>query len=276
MSGKETLSLVWGVALTLLASSIAVVTRAATEQPAGSMEQQEARPLPKQPRDGFPESVTAQQRSVQIDEERTRRRRRGRRYGGGVRCGHVLRLTPRAFASDAIESGPGNPAPIGIITLWQLFGSAAEDCNHLPCLGNLLSFDTTTGPKDTQFPPFTGWREPRVREQIGERPMNILGISAYYHDSAACLVQDGRIVAAAQEERFTRKKHDHEFPQNAVDFCLSEGGIAGEELDLVTFYDKPLLKFDRILETYIAYSPRVESATAASGIPASALCGGSI
>ncbi|MBW2233579.1 MAG: carbamoyltransferase [Deltaproteobacteria bacterium] len=86
--------------------------------------------------------------------------------------------------------------------------------------------------------------------------MNILGISAYYHDSAACLVQDGRIVAAAQEERFTRKKHDYNFPQNAVDFCLAEGGIAPEELDLVTFYDKPLLKFDRLLETYIAYAPR--------------------
>ncbi|MCS5637104.1 MAG: carbamoyltransferase [Myxococcota bacterium] len=86
--------------------------------------------------------------------------------------------------------------------------------------------------------------------------MNILGISAYYHDSAACLVRDGEIVAAAQEERFTRKKHDHEFPQNAVDFCLQRGGIEAEALDLVAFYDKPLLKFDRLLETYIAYAPR--------------------
>ncbi len=86
--------------------------------------------------------------------------------------------------------------------------------------------------------------------------MNILGISAYYHDSAACLVQDGRIRTAAQEERFTRRKHDHAFPQNAVDFCLEEAGIAGADLDLVTFYDKPLLKFDRILETYISYAPR--------------------
>ncbi|MCZ6785160.1 MAG: carbamoyltransferase [Proteobacteria bacterium] len=85
--------------------------------------------------------------------------------------------------------------------------------------------------------------------------MNILGISAYYHDSAACLVQDGEIVAAAQEERFTRKKHDHEFPQNAVNYCLAEVGIRPEQLDLVAFYDKPLLKFDRLLETYIAYSP---------------------
>ncbi len=86
--------------------------------------------------------------------------------------------------------------------------------------------------------------------------MNILGISAYYHDSAACLVQDGRIVAAAQEERFTRKKHDHRFPKHAIDYCLEEAGIGHEDLNLVAFYDKPLLKFDRILETYIAVAPR--------------------
>jgi len=86
--------------------------------------------------------------------------------------------------------------------------------------------------------------------------MNILGISAYYHDSAACLVQDGRIVAAAQEERFTRKKHDAEFPTHAVDYCLAEAGIRAEDLDLVAFYDKPLLKFERILETYLSYTPR--------------------
>ncbi len=85
--------------------------------------------------------------------------------------------------------------------------------------------------------------------------MNILGISAFYHDSAACLVQDGRIVAAAQEERFTRKKHDFSFPQNATDYCLAEGRISPEQLDLVTFYDNPLLKFDRILETYVAFAP---------------------
>ena len=86
--------------------------------------------------------------------------------------------------------------------------------------------------------------------------MNILGISAYYHDSAACLVQDGRIVAAAQEERFTRKKHDYRFPENAVEFCLEQGGVTAEDIDLVTFYDKPLLKFDRLLETYITYAPQ--------------------
>jgi len=86
--------------------------------------------------------------------------------------------------------------------------------------------------------------------------LNILGISAYYHDSAACLVQDGKIVAAAQEERFTRKKHDYRFPENAVEFCLEQGGITAEDIDLVTFYDKPLLKFDRLLETYITYAPQ--------------------
>jgi carbamoyltransferase len=85
--------------------------------------------------------------------------------------------------------------------------------------------------------------------------VNILGISAYYHDSAACLIQDGKIVAAAQEERFSRKKHDYRFPGNAVEYCLEAGGIKASELDLVTFYDKPLLKFDRLLETYIAYAP---------------------
>jgi carbamoyltransferase len=96
-----------------------------------------------------------------------------------------------------------------------------------------------------------------LRHRVGlEHRVNILGISAYYHDSAACLVRDGVIVAAAQEERFTRKKHDHRFPKHAIDYCLAEAGIAHEDLDLVTFYDKPLLKFDRILETYIACAPR--------------------
>jgi carbamoyltransferase len=85
--------------------------------------------------------------------------------------------------------------------------------------------------------------------------MNILGISAFYHDSAACLVRDGEILAAAQEERFTRKKHDHGFPRRALEYCLGEAGIRAEDLDFVAFYDKPLLKFDRILETYIGYAP---------------------
>ncbi len=84
----------------------------------------------------------------------------------------------------------------------------------------------------------------------------ILGISAFYHDSAAALVVDGRIVAAAQEERFTRKKHDHRFPQAAIDYCLAEAGLAPERLDYVAFYDKPLLKFERLLETYVAFAPR--------------------
>ncbi|MHC4220192.1 MAG: carbamoyltransferase family protein [Planctomycetota bacterium] len=83
----------------------------------------------------------------------------------------------------------------------------------------------------------------------------ILGISAFYHDSAAALVADGEIVTAAQEERFTRKKHDFKFPLNAIDYCLKEGGVAPEDLDFVGFYDKPLLKFDRLLETYLAHAP---------------------
>jgi len=83
----------------------------------------------------------------------------------------------------------------------------------------------------------------------------ILGISAFYHDSAACLVIDGEIIAAAQEERFTRIKHDHNFPTNAVRYCLSEAGINPDDLDYVGFYDKPLLKFDRLLETYLDYAP---------------------
>ena len=83
----------------------------------------------------------------------------------------------------------------------------------------------------------------------------ILGISAFYHDSAACLVVDGEIIAAAQEERFTRLKHDHNFPANAARYCLKEAGITAEQLDYVGFYDKPLLKFDRLLETYLDYAP---------------------
>jgi len=85
--------------------------------------------------------------------------------------------------------------------------------------------------------------------------LNILGISAYYHDAAACLVRDGEIVAAAQEERFTRKKHDPSFPTNAVRYCLQEGGIRAEDLDYVGFYDKPLLKFERLLESYLGVAP---------------------
>jgi len=85
--------------------------------------------------------------------------------------------------------------------------------------------------------------------------MHILGISAYYHDSAACLVRDGEILAAAQEERFSRKKHDHRYPAAAVEFCLKHAGITPEDVDLVAFYDKPLLKFERLLETYLDYAP---------------------
>jgi carbamoyltransferase len=85
--------------------------------------------------------------------------------------------------------------------------------------------------------------------------MNVLGISAYYHDSAACLVEDGHITAAAQEERFTRKKHDFSFPEKSIAYCLREGGLEGTDIDLVAFYDKPFLKFERILETYLSVAP---------------------
>lgn len=85
--------------------------------------------------------------------------------------------------------------------------------------------------------------------------MNILGISAFYHDSAACLVQDGKIISAAQEERFTRKKHDFSFPINSIEFCLSNSGLSSSDIDFVAFYDKPFLKFERILETYLSYAP---------------------
>jgi carbamoyltransferase len=86
--------------------------------------------------------------------------------------------------------------------------------------------------------------------------VRILGISAFYHDSAAALIEDGRIVAAAQEERFSRKKHDARFPRQALDFCLAAGGTGLDGIDYVAFYDKPFLKFERLLETYLAFAPR--------------------
>jgi carbamoyltransferase len=85
--------------------------------------------------------------------------------------------------------------------------------------------------------------------------VNILGISAFYHDSAASLIRDGQIIAAAQEERFTRKKHDFNFPYKAIEYCLKECGIAGKDLDYIAFYDKPFIKFERLIMTYLAYAP---------------------
>jgi carbamoyltransferase len=86
--------------------------------------------------------------------------------------------------------------------------------------------------------------------------MRILGISAFYHDSAAALVEDGHIIAAAQEERFTRKKQDARYPENAIRYCLEEGALSLDELDYIVFYEKPFLKFERLLETYLAFAPR--------------------
>ena len=85
---------------------------------------------------------------------------------------------------------------------------------------------------------------------------SILGISAFYHDSAACLLKDGKIIAAAQEERFTRKKHDSSYPHNAVEFVLNYGNLKLSEVDQIVFFEKPFLKFERLLETYVAFAPR--------------------
>jgi len=86
--------------------------------------------------------------------------------------------------------------------------------------------------------------------------MRILGISAFYHDSAAALIEDGQIVAAAQEERFTREKFDSRYPANAIAYCLAEAGVTLADVDHVAFYDKPFLKFQRLIETYLAFAPR--------------------
>src|ERR1700733_15866731 len=86
-------------------------------------------------------------------------------------------------------------------------------------------------------------------------PRHVLGLSAYYHDAAAALLRDGQIVAAAQEERFTRIKNEPEFPRQAIEFCLRYGGLEAKDLDCVVFYDKPVLKFTRLLESYLAVAP---------------------
>ena len=86
--------------------------------------------------------------------------------------------------------------------------------------------------------------------------MYILGISAFYHDSAACLLKDGEIIAAAQEERFTRRKHDASFPHHAVRYCLNEAQISVDKIANIVFYEKPFVKFERLLETYLAFAPK--------------------
>jgi carbamoyltransferase len=85
--------------------------------------------------------------------------------------------------------------------------------------------------------------------------MNILGISAFYHDSAACLIRDGKVIAAVQEERFTRKRHDASFPSASIQYCLRAGGIQSEDIDIIAFYEKPFLKFERLLKSYMTYAP---------------------
>ena len=86
---------------------------------------------------------------------------------------------------------------------------------------------------------------------------SILGISAFYHDSAACILVNGKIIAAAQEERFTRKKHDPNYPHNAIEFVLKYANLKLSEVDQIVFFEKPFLKFERLLETYVAFAPKV-------------------
>ena len=85
---------------------------------------------------------------------------------------------------------------------------------------------------------------------------SILGISAFYHDSSACILKDGEIIAAAQEERFTRKKHDSSYPHNAINFVLKFGNLKLSDIDYIVFFEKPFLKFERLLETYVAFAPK--------------------
>ena len=101
--------------------------------------------------------------------------------------------------------------------------------------------------------------------------MNILGVSAYYHDSAAALPRDGEIIPAVQKGRFSRKKHDAWFPSSAATYCLSQSGVPPKELDYIVFYQKPMVKFDRLLETYLAYAPRGFKSFAMA-MPISMLC----
>src|SRR3989344_7468993 len=91
---------------------------------------------------------------------------------------------------------------------------------------------------------------------MAQRSTYILGISCFYHDAAAALVKDGRVIAAAHEERFTRKRHDQSFPAKSIDFCLNFGDISATDIDAVAFYDKPLLKFERLLTTYLETWPK--------------------
>jgi carbamoyltransferase len=104
----------------------------------------------------------------------------------------------------------------------------------------------------------------QVAADYNQRAMYILGISAYYHDSAAALLKDGEIVAAAQQERFSRKKHDAGFLDAAIRWCLEEASIRLTHIDHIAFYDKPLIKFERLLETYLAYAPKGFSSFAAA------------
>ena len=129
-----------------------------------------------------------------------------------------------------------------------------------PCSEEILVIADHAGARSIRWPPGACPRQRRrsihLHDFLAGLRLKILGISAYYHDSAAALIDDGHIVAAAQEERFTRKKHDSQFPAEAIAYCLDASGAAPEDIDYVAFYDKPFLKFERLLETYLAFAPR--------------------
>ncbi len=147
-----------------------------------------------------------------------------------------------------------------------VYSSDGKTCNPIKVEGpGAAPFARLTGialiPRATSTPSMaaptpatvSGFEHPEPRTGIA---VHILGISAFYHDSAACLLSDGKIAAAAQEERFTRKKGDATFPRHAVEYCLRSAGITVKDLAYVGFYDKPLLKFERILETYVGVAPK--------------------
>src|SRR5262249_52585130 len=161
-----------------------------------------------------------------------RRAARGDFGGGGVLHAHFFPIWDSSHRLDSKGVCPSGRRPlrrdVGVQDGWPL---------HRLC------------------PCRTG-RSDRGGVERGGCRVKILGVSAFYHDSAAALVSDGRIVAAAQEERFTRKKNDSDFPTHAVRYCLEEGSLGGRDVDYVVFYDKPFLKFDRLLETYLAFVPR--------------------
>jgi len=148
---------------------------------------------------------------------------------------------------------------------YDLIASSLNDFHKIDNINEHLSLELKLGElgreslkKGKYFPGFFLFlaRNTKGIEKLSQPRKTILGISSFYHDSAAAIIQDGEIVAAAQEERFSRIKHDANFPSNAVSYCLDEAGISASELDSVVFYDKPFLKFERLIETYLSFAPK--------------------